>query len=168
MIPVNIETLVFSLPPSPSVVVLRPTGATKHDTRALPIWIGPSEASAIGIALEDKPHTRPMTHDLMTDIIHSLQGEVERVLIDRVEGSTFYATIVINQDGETLRLDARPSDSIALALRMHAPLFVSEEVLDFAALPYPGSPSSTAKQSESEIAEFRKFLESVQPEDFEE
>ncbi|MDR0308488.1 MAG: bifunctional nuclease family protein [Coriobacteriales bacterium] len=163
MIPVSIETLVVGIPPSPSVIVLRPTGSARQDDRALPIWIGPSEATAIGSVLEKQAVVRPMTHDLLTNAIHALHADIDRILIDRVEGSTFYATVVLNQGGETLRLDARPSDSIALAVRTSAPLFVSEEVLDAAALPFLATLNANNKD---DMKEFREFLDSVKPEDF--
>jgi len=145
------------------VVVLRPTSEEHPSDLALPIWIGPNEAAAIGIALEDQPSARPLTHDLLVSAIHALDAQIDRILIDHVEGSTFFATVVLAHDKKTLRLDARPSDSIALAVRTGAPLFVSEEILNTVALPYRGS---FDRQNENDIKEFREFLESVKPEDF--
>jgi len=163
MVPVTIETLVVAILPAPSVIVLRP----KHDSalaeRILPIWIGPAEAASIGIALEGQTHLRPMTHDFLANTIHALGSNVERIVIDRVEGTTFYATVYLQQGDQTINLDARPSDSIALALRMKVPLFVDEDVLNSASYPYDLIGSD---DTEATMAEFRAFIESISPEDF--
>lgn len=165
MVEVMIETLVVGMPPSPSVVVLRPIKESEADNiLVLPIWIGPTEAAAIGIALEGQPHIRPMTHDLLATVVYALHGEVERVVIDRVEGSTFFATIHIRVADEVIQIDARPSDSIALAVRTHSPLFVDEDVLNASSFPYIFAPHA---DKESAMEEFRSFLDSISPEDFE-
>lgn len=165
MVQVMIETLVVGLPPSPSVVVLRPVRESEADNiLVLPIWIGPTEAAAIGIALEGQPHARPMTHDLLATIIFALGAEVERVVIDRVEGSTFFATINLLVNDDVVHIDARPSDSIALAVRTQAPLYVDEDVLNASSFPYIFAPHS---DKESAMEEFRSFLDSISPEDFE-
>jgi bifunctional DNase/RNase len=164
MIPVMIETLVVGIPPSPSVVVLRPLNDGAASERVLPIWIGPTEAASIGIALEGQPRVRPMTHDFLANIVSALHAKIDRVVIDRVEGSTFFASVTLTQQGESITLDARPSDSIALAVRTQSPLFVDEDVLNSSSFPY-----LFAKNTDREIAmeEFRGFLESISPEDFE-
>jgi bifunctional DNase/RNase len=165
MIQVMIETLVVGLPPSPSVVVLRPVQESGADNiQVLPIWIGPTEAAAIGIALEGQPHVRPMTHDFLANIIFALHADVDRVVIDRVEGSTFFATVYLLQGNETVRIDARPSDSIALAVRTQAPLYVDEDVLNSSSFPYIFAPHA---DKESAMEEFRDYLDSISPEDFE-
>jgi len=163
MVPVMIETLVVGIPPSPSVVVLRPLDDGGTNARVLPIWIGPTEAASIGIALEGQPRVRPMTHDFLANIIKSLHAEIERVVIDRVEGSTFFATVTLDQNGEAIAVDARPSDSIALAVRTQSPLFVDEDVLNSSSFPYL---FSGADNRESAMEEFKGFLESISPEDF--
>ncbi|MDR2957717.1 MAG: bifunctional nuclease family protein [Coriobacteriales bacterium] len=167
MILVRIETLMVGIPPSPSVVILRPLEdeAGDDERRVLPIWIGPSEAAAIGVALEGIPHSRPMTHDLLTSAVQALHGDIEAVLINRVEGSTFYASVVLTQGDETIEIDARPSDSIALAVRTQAPLYVDEQVLLEASLPFlPGK--NREPLDENDVEAFRSFLDSVSPEDF--
>jgi bifunctional DNase/RNase len=165
MVPVMIETLVVGLPPSPSVVVLRPLDEGSATTsRVLPIWIGPTEAAAIGIALEGQPRVRPMTHDFMASIIYALNADIERVVIDRVEGSTFFATVFLQQDGQVLRIDARPSDSIALAVRTQSPLFVDEDVLNASSFPYIFAQHESHERA---LEEFKSFLDSISPEDFE-
>jgi bifunctional DNase/RNase len=163
MIPVTIETLVVGIPPSPSVVVLRPLDAQEANSRVLPIWIGPTEAASIGIALEGQPRIRPMTHDLLANVVSALHAEIDHVVISRVEGSTFFATMTLNQDGEPIVVDARPSDSIALAVRTQSPLFVDEDVLNSSSFPYLFANNINR---ETAMDEFKSFLESISPEDF--
>jgi bifunctional DNase/RNase len=170
MIPVRIETLMVGVPPSPSVVILRPMedDPLSANRRVLPIWIGSSEAASIGVALEGVTNLRPMTHDLLATTIEALRGEIESVLINRVDGSTFYATVYLAQGDDTIEIDARPSDSIALAVRARVPLYVDEQVMNDAALPYlPGRQTPPEPETdEDEIESFRAFLDSVSPEDF--
>ena len=164
MISVKIETLIVGIPPSPSVVVLRPIETGAPGDRVIPIWIGPSEAASIGVALEGHTHERPMTHDFLANVIRALGSEVERVVIDRVEGTTFYATVYLLRDGRAVNIDARPSDSIALAVRMGAPLYVDEDVINSSSYPY--SFQSPARSKENAVDEFRSFLDSISPDDF--
>ena len=163
MVPVMIETLVVGIPPSPSVIVLRPLGETSVNSRVLPIWIGPTEAASIGIALEGQPRIRPMTHDFLATIISALHAEIQRVVIDRVEGSTFFATVTLDQKGESISIDARPSDSIALAVRTKSPLYVDEDVLNSSSFPYLFANNANR---EAAMEEFKDFLDSISPEDF--
>jgi bifunctional DNase/RNase len=164
MVPVMIETLVVGIPPSPSVVVLRPLDEHSANVRVLPIWIGPTEAASIGIALEGQPRVRPMTHDFLANVVSALNAEITHVVIDRVEGSTFFATVTLNQGDKPISVDARPSDSIALAVRTQSPLFVDEDVLNSSSFPYLFA-NNTSRDAAME--EFRDFLESISPEDFE-
>lgn len=97
--------------------------------RILPIWIGPKEASAIAIQLTDMSLARPMTHDLLVTIIHAFGGELTRIAIDRRQEGTYYAELFLGRDERRFTLDARPSDSVALALRMGAEIVVAEELL---------------------------------------
>jgi bifunctional DNase/RNase len=164
MVPVTIETLVMGIPPSPSVVVLRPLDEHSTNARVLPIWIGPTEAASIGIALEGQPRVRPMTHDFLANVVTALHAEIDHIVIDRVEGSTFFATVTLNQGDKPIAVDARPSDSIALAVRTQTPLFVDEDVLNSSSFPY-----LFANNANRDLAmdEFKNFLESISPEDFE-
>jgi bifunctional DNase/RNase len=130
----------------------------------MPIWIGPSEAAAIGLALEGQPRVRPMTHDFLANVIDALHAEIDKIVIDRVDGSTFFATVSLEHDGQHIPIDARPSDSIALAIRAQAPLFVDESVLNTSSFPYVFAKDDNR---ESAMEEFRDFLDSVSPEDFE-
>lgn len=102
----------------------------KDGRRALPIWIGSPEALAINLALEGLALERPLTHDLVKSLLEGLGATVERVVITELKGSTFFAQIMLKSDGRMLAVDARPSDSIAIALRTKSPIFVDEEVLD--------------------------------------
>jgi bifunctional DNase/RNase len=163
MVPVAIETLVVGIPPSPSVIVLRPDDNSVAAKRVLPIWIGPTEAASIGIALEGQTHVRPMTHDFLVSIIHALDSKVDRVVVDRAEGSTFYATVYLERDGRTINVDARPSDSIALAVRLRVPLFVDEDVMNSSSYPFE---LVSENNKDATIDQFRDFLDSITPEDF--
>jgi hypothetical protein len=101
--------------------------------RYLPIWIGPCEAEAITVKLQDMPTPRPLTHDLIKSVIRELGGKVVHILISDLRQDVYYARIVIEVAGEQIEIDSRPSDAIALAVRVNAPIFVSESVMDKAA-----------------------------------
>lgn len=159
MLPVVIDSLVVGVPPSPSVIILRSLTERRATGRILPIWIGPSEAASIGMALDGSSHPRPMTHDLLSTVLDKTNARLDRVVINRVEGTTFYATLVLQQDGESKDIDARPSDSIAMAVRKQVPIFVDEKVMELASF-------SAAGDREIEVEEFHNFIESVNPEDF--
>jgi len=164
MLPVVIETLVVGTPPAPSVIVLRPVMDSEENSgRVLPIWIGPTEAASIGMALEGSRHKRPMTHDLFGSLLASTNTKLDYIVINRVEGTTFYATLVIHQGDEVKNIDARPSDSIALAVHERVPMYVEEEVLDLASFP---AAFSQLHAQDIEVEAFHDFIESVNPEDF--
>jgi bifunctional DNase/RNase len=160
---VAVETLVVGIPPSPSVVVLRPLDDSGANARVMPIWIGPTEAAAIGLALEGQPRIRPMTHDFLANVIDALHAEIDRVVIDRVDGSTFFATVSLKQGARYIPTDARPRDSIALALRTETPLYVAKGVLDASSFPYVFAQQAGR---EATMEQFRSFLDGVSPEDF--
>ena len=129
--------------------------------RFLPIWIGAMEAMAISVALNKVAFPRPMTHDLLLNVLHRLGGRVTGVEVTLVEEGTFFAEIVVDKGGETLRLDSRPSDAIAVALRAEAPLFVAEEVLQAAGSPSPGGYETvlTSEDAEKWTEELEKLSE---------
>ena len=135
--------------------------ADKQEGRLLPIWIGTFEATAIASGLRDEEKERPFTHDLLYDVICSLGHKVERVVVSDLRDGTYYATLLLGGDGETTEVDARPSDAIAVAIRAKAPIFVSEEVLDKAAIL-----SDDAEQNE--VEKFKKLLDNVELEGSEE
>lgn len=165
MIPVTIQTLIVSVPPSPSILVLQPVEELPQPGKAriVPIWVGSTEATQLGIALEKARFTRPMTHDLLLDALTNLDARVDHVVINDVQGAMFFARLTLKQHDRLIDLDARPSDAIALALRQQAPLYIDEEVLERASFPYV---FKTDINEESELQEFRTFLEELAPEDF--
>ena len=154
---------------SPSHSSSSQPGGFEDDPLLLPIWIGFGEAEAIMNLLEDRTRVRPLTHDLLASVIGALGSRVERVVIDRVQGSTFFASVCLNRDGRTITIDARPSDSIALALRTGARIFVDEDVMNAAACQFLVKVDDVGElisSSEEEAARFNAFIESISPEDF--
>lgn len=134
----------------------------KNNRKALPIWIGSAEASAIIRKIENIAVSRPMTHDLICKIIEKSGGTIDRIEINDVEKETYYAIIYIkDKDGNEQEIDARPSDAIAVAIRVDAPIFVTANVLA------NGSVSCDAAKDEEEAQEFREFIQSIKPSDFE-
>lgn len=134
----------------------------KDNRKALPIWIGSAEASAIIRKIENIKVLRPMTHDLIIDIIEKTGYSVDRVEINDVEKETYFSTIYLtNEDGKEVTIDSRPSDAIAVAIRVDAPIFVSAKVLA------DGSVSCDSEKDEAESQEFRNFIQSIKPSDFE-
>ncbi len=133
-----------------------------ENRKALPIWIGSAEASAIIRKIENITVTRPMTHDLMIDLIEKAGYVLNRIEINDVDKETYFATVfLVDKDGKTIELDARPSDAIALSIRVDAPIFVTANVLA------DGSISCDSGKDEEEAQEFRNFIQSVKPSDFE-
>src|SRR5450432_2589778 len=137
----------------PIVILKDVTGDT-----VLPIWVGIYEANAIALEVEKATTSRPMTHDLLKNLIHGLNAEVQRVVVTELRDDTFYAVIWMDQQGETVCIDARPSDALALALRSDCPIYVSEDVLVAAKiLPNPAESGSSD--------ELRRWLENLNDED---
>ena len=133
----------------------------KNNRKALPIWIGSAEASAIIRKIENLAVSRPMTHDLIIDIIQKTGHSIDRIEINDVEKDTYYATIYLKGDNDTLiEIDARPSDAIAVAIRVDAPIFISAKVLS------NGSVSTDSAKDEEEAQEFKNFVQSIKPSDF--
>ncbi|MDX1583940.1 MAG: bifunctional nuclease family protein [Thermoanaerobaculia bacterium] len=126
------------------------------DETFLPIWVGIFEANAIALQLEAVETPRPMTHDLLKNILGTLEASVSRVVINDLQDSTFYARIHMSFEGGELEIDSRPSDAIALALRVEAPIFVADHVLDQA---------QTIEPDEDTEEKMKKWLEDASPED---
>ena len=122
----------------------------EEETKVLPIWIGAMEAMAISMAINKVPFPRPMTHDLLLNAIRSLGGEVNRVEVTDIENGTFFAEIVVSAGEETLRLDSRPSDAIALAVRADCPILVGETVFEQAGGAFPDHPETVIKTEDSD------------------
>ena len=134
----------------------------KENRKALPIWIGSAEASAIIRKIENIKVLRPMTHDLIIDIIEKTGYSVDRIEISDVEKETYFSNIFLkNENGEEVAIDSRPSDAIAVAIRADAPTFVSAKVLA------DDSVSCNSEKDEAESEEFRNFIQSIKPSDFE-
>ena len=134
----------------------------KDNRKALPIWIGSAEASAIIRKIENISVTRPMTHDLVVEILKKTGYEIDRIEINDVEKETYYAIIFAkNEENKEIEIDARPSDAIAIAIRVDAPIFVTANVLA------SGSVSCDAAKDEEEAKEFRDFIQTIKPSDFE-
>ena len=132
-----------------------------ENRKALPIWIGSAEASAIIRKIENLGVVRPMTHDLICSIIDKTGCSLDRIEINNVEKETYYATLYLVRDGEEIEIDARPSDAIAVAMRMDAPIYVTANVL------MDGSVTTDAQKDEEEAQEFKDFIQSIKPSDFE-
>jgi len=137
MIEVTIDSIRVSLMSHHRIVVLK----EEDGERLLPIWIGPFEADAITIQLQGMDAARPLTHDLLKSMVETLGAEVLHIVVTGLENTTFYAQIVLDVDGDTIEIDSRPSDAIALAVRVNAPIYVAEEVMDQACI-QPGEEMS--------------------------
>ena len=155
MIELSLVGVRVELPSNQPIVLLKESDGERY----LPIWIGAVEATAIAFALQGIETPRPMTHDLMRDILQQTDTEVERIVINDLVDQTFFATIRMIGEGKTTEVSSRPSDAIALAVRINAPLFASEEVLEQAGI-------ELKDEEESEVEKFREFLDQVTPEDF--
>lgn len=126
----------------------------------LPILIGPFEATAIALALEGAAVPRPLSHDLMRSILESLNATLEQVIIHDIKDSTFFAKLMVRSNGELQEIDARPSDGIALALRVKAPIYVTDKIV------LEESSSEKKGVDDAEMAKFKKFLDELKPSDF--
>jgi uncharacterized protein len=164
VIEVNVGGLAYDDKTKSHVVILRETGGT----RVLPIWIGPAEASAIMLEIAGKKFQRPLTHDLMATIVKGLKATVSKIIISDLRDNTFYANIVLERekDNEIVNVDARPSDGIALALRTHSPIYLSETLLENVKDISLSKTEEKEKTEEERAEELRKFLEDLNPEDF--
>ncbi len=127
--------------------------------RFLPILIGPFEATAIALALEGTAVPRPLSHDLMRSLLETMHAKLEQIVIHDIKDSTFFAKLIVRTNGETQEIDARPSDGIALALRMQAPIFVSDKIVLEETV-------ADKKAEQEEEARFRRFIEDLKPADF--
>jgi bifunctional DNase/RNase len=136
------------------IVILR----DKEGQRVLPIWVGIFEANAIALQMENIATPRPMTHDLLRNVIEDLQASVQKIVVCDLQESTFFALVYLSRNGDTLAIDARPSDAIALALRTRAPIFVEDFVIDNAK-----TVDFTSEKTESD--RLHRWLESLDPEE---
>ena len=130
MIEVTIDSIRVSLMTQHRIVVLK----AEDGDRFIPIWIGPFEADAITLQLQGMEAPRPLTHDLLKNVLTRLGGEVQHIVISGLEKNTYFARIILDVDGEMMEIDSRPSDAIALAVRVDAPILVTEDVMEHAGL----------------------------------
>jgi len=164
MVPLRVLTLIVTGHNQPSVLVLEPIEEAAADaSRIVPIWIGSTEAAQLGVAIEHARLPRPLTHDLFLDAITNLDARIDHVLVDNVQGQTFFAKLVLRAGARLGELDARPTDAFALAIRQQAPLYITEEVLERASFPYL---FRQPRNEEVELQEFRTFIDGLTPEDF--
>jgi uncharacterized protein len=155
VIEVELVGVRVELPHNQPIVLLK----ERTGDRFLPIWIGAVEATSIAFALQGVVTPRPMTHDLLKDVLHSLEVVVERIVVTELRDGTFYAEIQMRQNGEAVTVSSRPSDAIALAVRTSVPIFADESVLDEAGI-------EIEDEEEDEVQRFKEFLDQVSPEDF--
>jgi hypothetical protein len=146
------------LPSNTPIVLLR---ETEGSHRMLPIFIGGPEATAIALALDEVATPRPMTHDLIKNMLDLLDAQLVRLDVTALESGTFYADMHLQLPGRVIQITCRPSDGIALALRSGAPVFVAEAVIDEA-----GYTIDDEEEREEVVEQFREFIDSVNPEDF--
>lgn len=158
MIPMALMGVRVEVPTNQPIVLLREEGGSRY----LPIFIGPPEATAIVYALQGMETPRPMTHDLFVTVLDRLGARLEQVEITELHDGTFYAEISLRRGDEVLRISSRPSDAIALAVRMdhEVPILAAEAVLEEAGVLFE------PEEEEAEIQQFREFLDQVSPEDF--
>jgi uncharacterized protein len=143
---------------------------SEGDGRTLPIFIGSPEATAIAYALQGVDMPRPLTHDLMKDMLDALDIGVERIVITELRGSTYYAELHLLRQGVRTVVSSRPSDAVAIAVRTETPLFVSDELMESEAIVLAldaDDEEDDAEVPDELVGQFRRFLDSVRPEDFE-
>jgi len=155
VIALNVVGVRVELPTNQPIILLK----EQDGERYLPIFIGPVEATAIAFGMQGIVSARPLTHDLFRDVVQALDVEVQRVLITELRDGTFYAELQMVSGGNEVNVSSRPSDAIALAVRLEVPIFADEQVLDEAAI-------VVKDDDENEVEKFREFLEQVSPEDF--
>jgi bifunctional DNase/RNase len=155
MISMKVRTVAMDQQMNPVVLLV-----DQAETLALPIWIGTPEAQSIALELQGVRMPRPMTHDLIRQILGQLSVSVSRIVVTDIQNGTYFAEIHLKSNGNDVVIDSRPSDAIALALRTEAPIFVEEKVAT-------GAISLKKAFDEHEVEEFKKFIENVKPADFE-
>lgn len=150
------------------VILLKPVDEPAAEGRMLPVWIGEQEATAIIVAVQGSPTPRPLAHDLMVKMLSELEAQVDRVEVTRIEDGTYFAEITLFTPHGLRVIDARPSDAIALASRTQTPIWVADEVLEVAGVADTVSEPADAeiRSDDDELAEFRRFLDGVEPDDF--
>jgi bifunctional DNase/RNase len=160
MVEVKVAHLGLDRATNTPVVILK----EKDGERVLPIWIGPAEASAIAMELAGVKFARPLTHDLVKQIVIGLGASLSRVLISAVKDNTYYAELHLHREDHVVQVDARPSDSIAVALRLHAPIFTQESLLELTTVDTVEPMDADPERMDAES--LKAYLEKLDPEDF--
>jgi bifunctional DNase/RNase len=166
MIEVVIDSIRVSLMSQYRVVILKDVNSDRY----VPIWIGPCEADAITIELQDMPPQRPLTHDLLKNVIRELGGNVVHIFINDLRSDVYFARIVIDVKGTQIEIDSRPSDAIALAVRVKAPIFVSDTVMERAVVEPEedverSAPPNLSEIPEDQLSAFKDFVNSLDLDD---
>lgn len=167
MIKVLIDSIRVSLMSQLRIVVLKDPASGRY----LPIFIGPCEAEAIAVKLQGVNVERPLTHDLLRSVIAEMGGHVQHIVVNDLRQDTFFAQIVIEQDGHTLTIDSRPSDAIALSVRLDVPIYVEESVMDRASImpdeevEGEAPPAQPTADGEESLSIFEDFVESLDLDD---
>jgi uncharacterized protein len=159
MVEMVVESVRVSTSGQQRVVVLK----EKESDRYLLIWVGTPEAGAIALAMQGVSVARPMTHDLLKNMVEAMGGHIKRIVVNDLVDNTFFARIIVDVDGKTMEIDARPSDAVALALRTQSGIFVDEHVLDEAGIS-AGSEKGTTSDEE-DLSVFRDFINSLGADD---
>jgi bifunctional DNase/RNase len=136
---------------------------TVDGNKFLPIWIGHPEAAAILMKLQGASTPRPMTHDLLSDVLDQMEAKCEKVSVTELRDNTFFASITISMNGSELEIDSRPSDALALAVRTSAPIFAADDVIEESAIEFEGE---EVEDTEQVVEKFKDVLDNVTPEDF--
>jgi len=157
MIRVTVDSIKVSLISNHRVVVLK----EEKTERYLPIWIGPFEADAITIGMQCLEMSRPLTHDLLKSLIDGVEGSVSHILVNDLRDDTFFAQIVIDCNGQRIEVDSRPSDAIALAVRVKAPIYVAESVMERAGIVPSEDKEGLTTEEEERLAPFQDFVDSL-------
>ena len=163
MVEMELLGVKLELPSNTPVVMLREVEG-RH--RVLPIFIGLPEANAIAFALDGVVPPRPLTHDLLCNVIEELGNRLEKVVVNDLVEGTFFAELHLEGSAGSLQISARPSDAVALAVRVGAPVFAEEAVLDEAATEAPEATDEEAEPPEEVVEQFKEFIDKVNPEDF--
>lgn len=165
MVEVRLRAVRIDLGSSTPVVLLEETEGAR---RSLPIFIGGPEATAIAFALQGVEAPRPMSHDLMRELIELLGAKLERVVVTEVRDGTFYAELDLSAGRRDMKVSCRPSDAIALAVRTRSPLYVADDLMESEGLLIEADDDDVTAQGEPEelVGEFREFLDNLRPEDF--
>jgi hypothetical protein len=162
MVEVTIDSIRVSLMSQHRVVILKDTDGERY----LPIWIGPCEADAITVTLQEVEVPRPLSHDLMKNLISDMGGSVEHILIADLNNDVYYAKIVIDLNGQTLEIDSRPSDALALAVRVRVPIYVADTVMEKAVQPEEEvSDGESQGSGDAKLDAFSDFLDQLDMDD---